>query len=73
MGMVREMFFFKGLSSSYWDEVVHKAIYLRNQSPSSSSSLHGMTPYESWYGFNPMIKHLRVFRSFCYELVPKEK
>jgi hypothetical protein len=71
MGMAREMLFFKGLSSSYWVEVVHTTIYLRNQSP--SSSLDGMTPYEAWYGFKPMIKHLRVFGSVCYALIPKEK
>jgi transposase InsO family protein len=49
LGMARAMLFFKGLSSSYWDEVVHTTIYLRNQSP--SSSLDGITPYEAWYGF----------------------
>ena len=26
-----------------------------------------------WYGFKPMVKHLRVFGSVCYALVPKEK
>jgi len=40
---------------------------------SPSSSLDGITPYEAWYGFNPMIKHLRVFGSICYALIPKEK
>jgi hypothetical protein len=30
LGMARKMLFFKGLSSSYWDEAVHTTIYLRN-------------------------------------------
>ena len=39
--MVRAMLFFKGLSSCYWAEAVHTAVYLRNRSP--SSSLDGIT------------------------------
>jgi len=71
MGMARAMLVFKELSSSYWDEEVHTTVYLRNWSP--SSYLYGMTPYEAWYGFNPMIKHIRVHGSVCYACVPKEK
>ena len=71
LGMARSMLFFKGLNSCYWDEEVHTTVYLRNRSP--SSSLDGITPFEAWYGFKPMVKHLRVFGSVCYALVPKEK
>jgi transposase InsO family protein len=71
LGMVRSMLNFKGLSPSYWVEAVHTAVYLRNISP--TASLDGITPYEAWYGFKPRIKHLRVFGSVCYALVPKEK
>ena len=71
LGMARAMLFFKGLKSCYWAEAVHTAVYLRNRSP--SSSLDGITPFEAWYGFKPMVKHLRVFGSVCYALVPKEK
>jgi hypothetical protein len=35
--------------------------------------LDGITPYEAWFGFKPRVKHLRVFGSVCYALVPKEK
>jgi hypothetical protein len=32
-----------------------------------------ITPFEAWYGFKPKVKHLCVFGSICYALVPKEK
>ena len=31
-----------------------------------------MAPYEMWYGHIPSVRHLRVFGSFCYALIPKE-
>ena len=71
MGMERSMMQFKGLSSSYWAEAVHTAVYLRNRSP--KTSLDGVTPYESWYGYKPKFKHLRVFGYVCYALVPTKK
>jgi hypothetical protein len=71
MGMARSMLKFKGLNSSYWAEAIHIAIYLRNRFP--TTFLHGITPYEAWYGFKPKVKYLRVFGSVFYALVPKEK
>jgi transposase InsO family protein len=71
LGMARSMLSFKRLSSTYWAEAIHTAIYLRNRSP--TASLDGITPYEAWFGFKPRVKHLRVFGSICYALVPKEK
>lgn len=59
LGMARAMLFFKWLNSCYWIEVVHTIVYLRNWS--SSSSLDGITPYDEWHKFQPMIKHIRVF------------
>ena len=56
MGMERSMMQFKGISSSYWVEAINTAIYLRNRSP--TTSLDGVTPYESWYGYKPKVKHL---------------
>ena len=71
LGMARSMLTFKGLSPTYWAEAIHTAVYLRNRSP--NASLEGITPYEAWFGFKPKVKHLRVFGSICYALVPKEK
>jgi transposase InsO family protein len=63
MSMEISMMQFKGLSTKYWDEAVHTAVYLRNRSP--TSDLDGKTPYEAWYGFKPKVNHLRVFGSTC--------
>eukprot|EP00253_Pinus_taeda_P031043 PITA_31043 len=30
-----------------------------------------MTPYEMWYGHVSLVRHLRVFGSTCYALIPK--
>lgn len=69
LGMARSMLTFKRLSPTYWAEAIHTTVYLRNRSP--TSSLDGITPYEAWFGFKPRVKHLRVFGSVCYALVPK--
>jgi hypothetical protein len=71
LGIARSMLTFKRLSHTYWAEAIHTTIYLRNISP--ISSLDEITPYEAWFGFKPRVKHLRVFGSICYALVPKEK
>ena len=71
LGMSRSMLTFKGLSPTYWAEAIHTTVYLRKISP--TTSLEGITPYEAWFGFKPKVKHLRVFGSICYALVPKEK
>ena len=71
LGMVRSMLTLKNLSPSYWAKAVQTVVYLRNRSP--TASLDGITPYEAWFGFKPQVKHLRVFGSICYALVPKEK
>jgi hypothetical protein len=35
--------------------------------------LEEIIPYEAWFGFKPQVKHIRVFGSICYALVPKGK
>ncbi|XP_059067407.1 protein DMP2-like [Cryptomeria japonica] len=47
------------------------AAYLRNRSP--SSALHQSIPYEVWFGYPPSVRHLRIFGSTCYALIPKDK
>ena len=65
------MLTFKKLSTLYSAKENHTNVYLRNRSP--TASLDGITPYEAWFGFNPRVKHLRVFGSVCYAFVLKEK
>jgi hypothetical protein len=43
----------------------------KNRCP--SHALKNKTPYEMWYGHIPSVRHLRVFGSTCYALIPKEK
>ena len=47
------------------------ATYLRNRSP--SHALEDKTPHEMWFGHLPSVRHLRVFGSTCYALIPKEQ
>ena len=71
VGMARSMLTFKNLSPLYWAEAIHTTVYLRKRSP--TAYLDRITPYEAWFGFKPRVKHLRVFGSVRYALVPKEK
>lgn len=67
LGMARSMLTFKRLSPTSWEKAIHTAVYLRNRSPTASLD------DEAWFGFKPKVKHLQVFGSICYALVPKEK
>jgi len=71
LGMMRLMLNLKGFCLSYWAEEVHIALYLRNTYP--TTYLDGITPYEAWSVFKERIKHLGLFGSTCYALVPKGK
>ena len=52
-------------------DAIKCAAYLRNRSP--SNALDNKTPHEMWFGHLPSIRHLRVFGSTCYALIPKEQ
>jgi hypothetical protein len=41
----------------FWGEKVMMAVYLLNQS--LTSSLEGRMPYEAWHGIKPTVHHLR--------------
>jgi len=53
----------------FWVDVVLCAIYIKNIC--TFNAIRNKTPYEMWYGHVPSIKHLRVFGSTCYALIPK--
>ena len=69
LNMVRSMLFFKNVKIMFWVDVVLCAAYIKNRCP--SNAIRNKTPYEMWYGHVPSVKHLRVFGSTCYALVPK--
>ena len=53
----------------FWADAVLCAAYIKNRCP--SSAIRNKTPYELWYGHVPSVKHLRIFGSTCYALIPK--
>ena len=67
--MVRSMLFFKNVKIMFWADVVLCVAYIKNRCP--SSAIRNKTPYELRYGHVPSVKHLRIFGSTCYALIPK--
>jgi hypothetical protein len=69
--MVHSMMFFKNVKLIFWDDAVLCAVYIKNKSP--YHDLGNKNPYEMWYGCIPSMRHLMVFCSTYYALVPKEQ
>jgi len=69
LNMVRSMLFFKNVKIMFWADVVLCVAYIKNRCP--SNAIRNKTPYELWYGHVPSVKHLRIFGSTCYALIPK--
>ena len=69
--MVRSMLRSKKMPKEFWAEAVACVVYLSNLS--SSRSVRGMTPQETWSGKKPSVSHLRVFGSIAYIHIPDEK
>jgi hypothetical protein len=55
----------------FWGDIVLCAVYLRNKIP--SHYFGNNTPYEMLYDCITLVRHLRVFGSTCYALIPKEQ
>ena len=53
----------------FWADFVICVLYIKNRCP--SNAIRNRTPYEMWYGHVPSVKHLKVFGSTCYALIPK--
>jgi hypothetical protein len=71
LNMVRSMMFFKNVKLMFWVDTILCVVYVKNNCP--SHALENKTPYEIWYGRIPLMKHLRVFGSTCFALIPKEQ
>eukprot|EP00253_Pinus_taeda_P007929 PITA_07929 len=63
------MLFFKNVKIMFWADAVLCVAYIKNRCP--SNAIRNKTPYQMWYGHVPSVKHLRVFGSTCYALIPK--
>ncbi|GKV47387.1 hypothetical protein SLEP1_g54294 [Rubroshorea leprosula] len=70
MDMVKSILKAKGMPNSFWGEAVSCSVYLLNRSP--TRSLQNVTPVEAWNGFNPSVKHLKVFGSIAFTHVPAQ-
>lgn len=51
-----------------WDELYLTACYLTNRTPSASLP-SGVTPYETWFGSPPSLRHLREIGCRAYPLI----
>ena len=62
--MARAMMSERGISQTFWVEVVHTTAYILNKAHLRPNS--DKTPYELWFGRPASIKHFKVFGSKCY-------
>jgi hypothetical protein len=69
--MVWSMMFFKNVKLMFGAVGVLCVVYVKNMSP--SHALGNKTPYEMWYGYIALVRHLRLFGSNCHALIPKQK
>jgi hypothetical protein len=69
--MVRSMMFFVNVKLMFWDDAVLCVVYVKNKCP--SHALQKKTHYEMWYEHISSVRHLMVFGSTCYVLIPKEQ
>ena len=61
---VRSMLADAKLSQDFWAEALSTAVFLRNESP--TKVVKEMTPFESWMGEKPTVKHLHEsFWMYC--------
>ena len=63
--------FLKNVKLMFWVDVVLCVVYIKNMC--LYNAIRNKTPYEMWHGHIPSVKHLRVFGSTCYALIPKEQ
>ena len=71
MNMEISMMFFKNVKLMFWGDALVCVAYLRNII--TSQALEDKTPHEMWFGHLPSVRHLWVFGSPCYALIPKEQ
>ncbi|KAM1023461.1 hypothetical protein ACFX2A_045325 [Malus domestica] len=68
--MAKSMMHEKNMPYKFWGEAVNTLVYLLNRCP--TKALEKKTPFEVFSGKKPSVKHLRVFGSVCYTLIPHQ-
>jgi hypothetical protein len=61
----------KGLSITYWEEVINYANYIVNHTP--TKALKNKTSEKSWNKTKPDVRHFCVFGSISWAHIPDEK
>lgn len=71
----RTMLIASGTDPKFWNEAILTANYLKNRSPTSAMGerFKSKTPAEIWFGQKPVLSHLRIFGSDCYNHIPAAK
>lgn len=57
--------------SCLWAELISTSVYILNRT--GKSSLPNASPYESWMGQKPRLRHMRIIGSTCYAHIPDQK
>ncbi|KAM2467223.1 hypothetical protein PS1_009053 [Malus domestica] len=68
--MAKSMMHEKNMPYKFWGEAVNTSVYLLNRCP--TKALKKKTPFEVFSGRKPFMKHLRVFGSVCFTLIPHQ-
>ena len=55
----------------FWAEALSTAVFLRNRR--STSTVHGMMPFQAWSGKKPSMNNLRVFGCATCSHIPKDE
>ena len=67
---VRSMLVDAQLPHKFWAEALSVVVYLRNRS--STSTVTGMMPFQSWSGKKSSVDNLRAFGCAAYSDIPKD-
>lgn len=71
LNLVCSMMFFKNVKLMFLVDAVLCVVYINNWC--LSNAIRNKSPYGMLYGHIPPVKHLRVFGSTCYALIPKKQ
>ncbi|KAA0059661.1 Retrovirus-related Pol polyprotein from transposon TNT 1-94 [Cucumis melo var. makuwa] len=71
MEMTRCMLHEKSLPKKFWAEAANTTVFLQNRLP--TKAVKEKTPFETWYGYKPSLKFLKIFGCLCFTHVPQSK
>ena len=60
----------KNISNGFWAKAINTAVSLKNRIPTTKLELQ--TPFEVFYGYKPVISHLKIFGSRDFAHIPKD-